>query len=97
MPRHVVSPDALRDLLGINLHLSDLDVDAADRMAARFDEVFRMLARMPHLGRLRPELRHEVRSFAVRSYVVLYRATADGVEIHRVSYGRRDISSILRD
>ena len=49
------------------------------------------------MGRSRPELARNVRSFPVGKYVIFYVALVDGVEVVRVLHGARDIDSIMHD
>lgn len=52
-----------------------------------------MLVANPLAGRERPELRKNLRSFPVGSYIILYTPLPDGVEIVRVINGRRYIDA----
>jgi toxin ParE1/3/4 len=45
----------------------------------------------PLIGRARPELAADLRSFPVGNYVLFYRPIADGVELVRALSGHRDI------
>lgn len=50
------------------------------------------LAGLPgHMGRPRPELRPDIRSFAFRGYVIFFRYTENKFEIVNVLEGHRDI------
>jgi toxin ParE1/3/4 len=69
--------------------------DVADRVTDSITELFLTLAKNPHIGRLRPDLTAEVRSFPVGSYVVFYRIETGVVVVVRVLHGRRDIPSLL--
>jgi toxin ParE1/3/4 len=69
------------------------DVQAADRQINRIGEVFRMLVENPLAGRERPELRKDLRSFPVGSYVVFYVPLSDGIEVVRVMNSRQDIDA----
>lgn len=53
------------------------------------------LADWPGLGPLRPELREGLRSLPFGNYVILYRASDDGVQIVRVVDGHRDLKALL--
>ena len=52
-----------------------------------------MLTQNPLAGRERRELRRDLRSFPVSSYVVFYVALADGIEVVRVMHGRQEIGT----
>jgi toxin ParE1/3/4 len=49
------------------------------------------------MGRSRPELATDLRSFPVGHYVIFDVPLPKGVEIVRVLHGSRDIESILQD
>lgn len=92
----IISPKARADLHAIYDYIAASNVDAADGLAIRCDETFEDLAQMPYLARLRPEIGPDVRSFAVRPYIVLYRPAAGGVDIARVIHGARDVGRVFR-
>lgn len=96
MPNVVVRPRALADLAGIWAFIAEDSVNQADRFAALVDRQFRALARQPHMGRSRPELAADLRSFPVGNYVVFYVPRSKGIEVVRVLHGARDIKSILQ-
>ena len=97
MPSVVVRPRALADLAGIWAYIAEGSVRHADRFAALINSEFRTLARQPHMGRSRPELATNLRSFPVGSYVIFYVPLPKGVEIGRVLHGARDLESVLQD
>jgi toxin ParE1/3/4 len=68
------------------------NVRAAEELLDRFSTIFEMLVRNPQAGRPRPDLGHELRSFAVDNYIVFYIPHSGGVDIVRVMHGRQDIS-----
>ena len=47
------------------------------------------------MGRMREELRPQIRSLAVPPYIVFYRPQPDVIEIIRVLHGARDIDAIF--
>jgi plasmid stabilization system protein ParE len=60
----------------------------------RLREQCRKLAHLPGtLGRARPELRADVRSFPFRGYVIFFRYTEDALEIINILEGHRDIGA----
>jgi toxin ParE1/3/4 len=97
MPSVVVRPRASADLADIWAYIAEGSVRQADRFAATIDDHFQALARRPQMGRSRPELARNVRSFPVGKYVIFYVALVDGVEVVRVLHGARDIDSIMHD
>lgn len=70
-------------------------VSAADQLLEKIAAVLGKLARFPHLGRRRPELTQDLRSFAVGEYIVFYRATAKRLDVVRILSGYRDIGSLF--
>jgi len=67
-------------------------VTAAHALTDKFSSTSQMLADLPLAGRARPELRDDLRSFPVGSYVIFYAPLPDGVTILRILHGRRDIT-----
>jgi len=59
-------------------------------MLDRIDEVLRMLRDRPLVGRARPELTAELRSFPVGSYIIFYLPLPNGIELVRVRSGYLD-------
>jgi plasmid stabilization system protein ParE len=54
----------------------------------------RHLACLPgHMGRPRPELRPDIRSFAFRGYVIFFRYTDDPLQVVNILEGHRDIDA----
>jgi toxin ParE1/3/4 len=97
MPSVVVRPRAFVDLADVWAYIAENSVSHADRFAALIDSQFRALSRRPHMGRSRPELATDLRSFPVGRYVIFYLLLPKGVEIVRVLHGARDIESILQE
>ena len=56
------------------------------------------LASLPgELGRARPELRTDIRSFAFKNYVIFFRYLPDQFEVINVLQGHRDIVAYFSD
>ena len=49
------------------------------------------------MGRARPELRSDIRSFAFRDYVIFFRYIDDVFEVVNILEGHRDIDTYYRD
>lgn len=86
-------PRALLDLAEIWSYIAEHSVGNADTFASRIDKTFKLLARHPGIGRTRPELYPDLRSFAVGKYVVFYLQLTNGIEVIRVLHGARDIEA----
>jgi len=68
---------------------------AADRVLDDIAAKSVLLSRSPLLGRARPELGHELRSFPVGRYIIFYVPQSEGIEIVRVLDAARDVDAIL--
>jgi toxin ParE1/3/4 len=89
------STDANLDVLEIWLRIARHNLPAAEKLVDEIEAKCRQLAQMPELGRRRDELQAGLRSFPVRSYVVIYRPVTDGIFVHRVLHGSRDLSQLF--
>jgi len=83
------------DLVEIAMTIAEDNPPAADRWLDAVDSRCKLLAQMPGLGRLRPDLAPELRSFVVGNHVIFYRETHDGIEVIRVLHGARDLPSLF--
>jgi toxin ParE1/3/4 len=95
MARIDIGPSAKRDLARIVTDMRGQGRDqAADKLEAELGVLLRRLAVFPESGSPRPGLGLEIRSAAVKPYVVLHRydRAADTVFILRVLHGRRQIT-----
>lgn len=61
---------AKRDLVEIWVYIAEDNMDAADAMDSRIRQVCDKLDQSPALGKLRPELGEEIRTFGVGNYVI---------------------------
>jgi len=62
-----------------------------------FSILFLRLVENPELGRIRPEIRAELRSIMQGSHVVFYRVLASGgLRIVRILHGSRDVNAYLK-
>jgi toxin ParE1/3/4 len=95
--RLILSPEARRDLRAIRDHIAKDDPRAAGRVVMRLRDIARMLSRAMAMGRARPELGTDIRSFVADRYVLFYRPLSDPAEIQliRVLYGARDVDAIF--
>lgn len=86
-----IADRAQEDLLDIWLYAARDSLRAADQLLKRLATSFARLLGHPRIGRWRPELGIEIRSLAVGSNVIFYRATPGAVETMRVLHGSRDL------
>ena len=47
------------------------------------------------MGRNRPDLAPELRSFPVDNYIIFYRPISEGIQVIRVLHGARDIPPLF--
>jgi len=88
-----LSTEANLDIEEIGNYIFDLIPVAAHRFHDDLDETFELLAGFPLIGRLRPDLGLNVRSY---NYLVFYVPSADGVDLARVIYGGRDLPRVFK-
>jgi toxin ParE1/3/4 len=91
----LIRPKALADLAGIWAFIAEGSPRQADLFAARLNREFRILARHPELGRARPDLLANLRSFPIGAYVIFYLPCHRGIEVVRVLHGARDLKPLF--
>ncbi|HRF89082.1 MAG TPA: type II toxin-antitoxin system RelE/ParE family toxin [Pseudomonadales bacterium] len=83
---------AERDLVGIAQSTRERWGDEqARRYGQLLEDTLQQLLTNPLIGRTRPELYTEARSFPAGSHIVFYRATPFGIEVARVLHKHMDI------
>ena len=95
MPSVVIRPNALEDLAEIWAYIDEDSPRQADAFAAAIDHEIRDLARHPLIGRARPELLIDLRSFPFGRYVIFYLPRKRGIEVVRVLHGARDLKPLF--
>ena len=90
---HVHFTDSAKnDLLGLWLYMAERNPPAADAALDSIKESVLLLANQPEMGRARPELADDLRSFPTRTpYIVFYIPEGGGVMVIRVLHHARDI------
>ncbi|MDH7976042.1 type II toxin-antitoxin system RelE/ParE family toxin [Sphingomonas sp. AR_OL41] len=84
------------DAVAIWRYIARDSPDFADATLARFTEKLERLADNPMLGTPRPELREELRSFAVGNYVLFYSLLGDvPLAMAASSASKRVLGSLL--
>lgn len=94
-----LSPQAEAQLDDVWLYIAreSGSVDTAIRIVQNISDRFWLLAAHPRMGRRRPDLSPELRSFAAGDYVILYSVEQDdAVQIHCVFHGSTDIESFFQ-
>lgn len=92
MPRVLISPKAEQDLDGIADYIALDNEAASDRFLLEIRRKADLYAMHSGLGRRRPELGSDIRSFPHGAYIVYFSSISDGILIRRVLHGARDIS-----
>ncbi|MGN8114932.1 type II toxin-antitoxin system RelE/ParE family toxin [Labrys sp. 22185] len=98
MRRLVYSHAAVRDLIAIQDYISreSGSLMLGRRFAEQLRQQCRKLATLPGIfGRVRPELRPDLRSFTFRGYVIFLRYHSDRLEIVNIVEGHRDIEALF--
>lgn len=94
MARILKTVRAELDLDEIWLFIATDNVGAADALIDAIAQTARRLAEQPLMGRARPELAPEIRSFTVGRYVLFYRPLPNGVELVRAIHSARDLPTL---
>lgn len=82
------------DLTDIFLYVAERDEIAAKRVLKEIERVCRLIASRPKMGRERTDLKPNIRSFGVMSWIIFYRLDDDFVEVVRVLHSARDVDAI---
>jgi plasmid stabilization system protein ParE len=94
---YVLSADAELDLDKIWDYIAADNLDAADRWIGKLFDAFEALAQTPGIGHRREDLTpYPVLFWPVGTYLVIYRAGSQPVEVVAVTQGSRDIPAFLR-
>lgn len=88
-------PLAEQDLIDIYLYVERENPAAAEKLLRDINAKCQAIARHPMIGRARPELRPDLRSFPYGAYLVLYRIVDGGVEIVRVVHAARNLEDLV--
>jgi toxin ParE1/3/4 len=98
MPEITRTDQAENDLIDLLTAVGRLNASAAARLRGDIDRAAVLLANSPGLGRSRPDLRPDLRSYPVaRKYVIYFRQTDSGIEIARVVHGSRQVTPDMFD
>lgn len=95
MPTLKRHPQAEQDLIEIFRYISRDNPPAAEKLVRAVNSKCELLARSPMIGRARPELRSDLRSFPYEAYLILYRIIDGGVEIVRVVHAARNLDDLV--
>ena len=96
MTRQVFKTDiAENDLFEIWLYIAENSEDRADQLIHEIHSKANLFLTHPELGRSRPEVAEDTRSFPVGNYIIFYQDNSDGILILRVLHGARDLESLI--
>lgn len=69
--------------------------DRARMLLRRIGATLSLLRTNPRLGRRRPELGRDLRSFPIDDYLIIYQAGGGDVWVVRIVHGRRDLAALF--
>ena len=95
--QYTVSPDAKQDLDDIWEYYAERDLAYAKKLLTEISKKFSLLLQYPEMGRERNDLILNMRSFAVKDYLIFYLPATDGIEIVRVIKASRNLSQLFDD
>ena len=87
---------ARTDLLEVWLFIAEENLNAADRVLETIEQEAGILATQPLMGRARPDLAHDIRTWPTStSYTLFYVAESDNITVVRVLHHARDVQRVL--
>ena len=95
MARYSLTRKAQEDIGEILTYIAVDNIDAAIIFDDKLTEVFELLSSNKKIGRLRPELKEDLRSFPEGNYLIFYRIWAGEIAIVRVLNGARDLNELF--
>jgi len=96
MSHYRLSRQADQDLDEIAEYIARESPDAAWRVLEGLHDTLVLLSKNPDLGRLRDDLRPNLRLFpAAQNYVICYYPLRDGIEVATIIHGRRDWAGLF--
>ncbi len=98
MNRYKISQLAEQDLEDIWVYLAQNNQIAADQQIAKILNRLPILAQFPDIGKMREDLRDQLRSFPVKPYIVFSIKLDDGgIEVVRILHHSRDIDHLFSE
>lgn len=95
MPRILKTRQSREDYISIEGYIAQDSPQNAEMILRLFDEKLNLLAANHPIGRPRPELAPNLRSWNVHRFVLFYRPIEDGIILIRVLHASMDITSQL--
>jgi len=94
--RFVLTPAARTDIEEISSFIAQDSPEAAARVRRKLREEMRRLAEQPGLGHRRDDLASpKLRFWSVYSYLIVYRANVQPLQVLRVLRASRDVRALL--
>lgn len=93
MPRILRTPKSREDYASIYDYVWKRSPQNAEMLIHLFDEKLELLASNNTVGRPRPELAPNLRSWLVHRFILFYRPVEDGIILMRVLHSSMDISA----
>jgi toxin ParE1/3/4 len=97
MGSYVFSELAVQDINEICDFVAKINVRAASQLFDKIRQKCKLFASFPNMGKDYSWLAADLRGFFYDDYVVFYYPRADGIEIVRVAYGRRDLATLFEE
>jgi toxin ParE1/3/4 len=95
MPIVKVAAAAEEDLREIWAYVAEHNTEAAGSLIKEITRRFALLRDHPQMGQQQDKLLINLRSFAVKNYIIFYQPFEGGIEILRVLHGTRDVGSMF--
>lgn len=90
--KYRLTDDSIYDLENIfEYTVYEFNYDQAIKYLDSFDAILENLSANPNLGRLRNEIRNELRSITHSKHVIFYRIIENEIIILRILHGSRDL------
>jgi toxin ParE1/3/4 len=97
MSCYLISPSASRDLNAIAEYYLERNVEAGEKIFARFNQKCKNLVQFPKIGKSYTYIKPDLRGIPLNGYIIFYRVINDGVEILRVVSGRQNLEVLFSD
>jgi toxin ParE1/3/4 len=95
MARIIRSPESLDDLAQIFDYIALHNTSAAERWLDAVDRLLVLVASQPLIGESIDSLEPGLRRFVLGRYVIFYEPHKDGIVLHRVLHGARNIEDLF--
>lgn len=96
MTEVLYAQSAQSDLLEAWLFVAEENISAADRLLETIEQEAKVLSLQPKMGRARPELGKEVRSWPTSTpYILFYQLSPSTLTVLRVLHHARDVGQSL--